>query len=251
MPFPAMIEHPRHESAGNRALLALVDSRGSYADTNIVEQTVLVALRHFGFPHRVHDLAAAPLSRELLDGCAAVVIAQGGLGAALSAAETDLLAAAVTEAGLGLVNFDGALWLYKPSLLRLMAMEVGPLPVCSDLLRISERQHYINWTLPASGLVRLKRPVSFAEVRAVGRHVSEVAQYALGKDQLIAARHNVPAAVYEPGQFPAVLAARCGQGRFVRQARACGTASSWGTAWGSTRSSGGRSSGQRANRSSP
>ena len=130
--------------------------------------------------------------------------------------ETELLATGVTEAGLGLVNFDGALWLYKAPLLRLMALDVGPLPVCSDLLRISERQHYVNRTLPPGSLVRLKRLVSFADVRGAGRHVSEIAQYNLGKDQLIAARHNVPATRYEPGQFPAVLAAACGAGRFVQ-----------------------------------
>ena len=61
MPIPAMTPHARHESAGDAALLALVDSRGNYADTSIVDATVLVALRHFGFPHRVHDLAAGPL----------------------------------------------------------------------------------------------------------------------------------------------------------------------------------------------
>lgn len=49
------------------ALLVLVDSRGSYTDTSIVDQTVLVALQHFGFPFRLHDLAAGPLTHDLLE----------------------------------------------------------------------------------------------------------------------------------------------------------------------------------------
>ena len=63
-----MVQRPRRESRGNRALLVLVDSRGSYTDTSIVDQTVLVALQHFGFPFRIHDLAAGPLTADLLDG---------------------------------------------------------------------------------------------------------------------------------------------------------------------------------------
>ena len=89
------------------ALLALVDSRGSYTDTSVVDETVLIALQHFGFPFRIHDLATGPLTRELLDDCAAVVIAQARLGDALSLGETELLASGVEEAGLGLINLCG------------------------------------------------------------------------------------------------------------------------------------------------
>lgn len=75
-----MVQRPRRESTGNRVLLVLVNSLGSYTDTSIVDQTVLVALQHFGFPFRIHDLAAGPITRELLEECAAVVIAQARMG---------------------------------------------------------------------------------------------------------------------------------------------------------------------------
>ena len=201
-----MVQRPRRESTGNRALLVLVDSRGSFTDTSIVDQTVLVALQHFGFPFRIHDLAEGPLAPGLLENCAAAVIAQARLGDALSLADTELLASAVEEDGLGLVNFDGELRLYKPPLLRLFGIEVDRIPMASDLLRIGDDDHFINWTQQGGSMVRLKRPVTIAQIRRVGRHVVELAQAAMGKDQLIFSRHNVPGTAYEPDQFPAVLA---------------------------------------------
>lgn len=218
MPFSPrqMIQRPRRESEGNAALLVLADSRGSYTDTSVVDQTVLVALRHFGFPFRVYDLADGPLTRETLGGCAAVVMGQSRLGEALSLQETELLASAVEEAGVGLVNFDGELRLYKPPLLRLFGLEVDRIPMASDLLRMGGNDRFITWTQQAGGLMKLKRPVTFTQVKRVGRHVVELAQAAMGKDQLIFSRHNVPGTAYEPDQFPAVLAATCGKGRAVQ-----------------------------------
>ena len=211
-----MVQRPRRESTGNRALLVLVDSRGSYTDTSIVDQTVLVALQHFGFPFRIHDLALGSLTPDLLVNCAAVVIAQARLGDALSLADTELLAYAVEEAGLGLINFDGELRLYKPPLLRLLGLEVDRISMASDLFRIGDNDHFISWTQQAGSMVRLKRPVTIAQIRRVGRHVVELAQAAMGKDQLIFSRHNVPGTAYEPDQFPAVLAGVCGSGRAVQ-----------------------------------
>ena len=174
MPIPAMTPHARHESAGDAALLALVDSRGNLADTSLVDATGWLPSATWLPPPR-----ARPGRRSLDPGTPRRLCRcrhrPGRPRRALSAAETELLATGVTEAGLGLVNFDGALWLYKAPLLRLMALDVGPLPVCSDLLRISQRQHYLNRTLPPGSLVRLKRPVSFADVRGAGRHVSDIA----------------------------------------------------------------------------
>ena len=218
MPFSprTMIQRSRHESQGNMALLALVDSRGSYTDTSIVDETVLIALQHLGFPFRIHDLATGPLTNELLANCAAVIMAQARLGDALSLAETELLASAVEEDGLGLVNFDGELRLYKPPLLRLFGLEVNRLPMASDLLRTGDNDHFITWTQQPGSLIRLKRPVTFAQITRMGRHVVELAQFTMGKDQLIFARHHVPGTAYEPGQWPAVLAAVCGRGRAVQ-----------------------------------
>jgi hypothetical protein len=211
-----MIEHPRPQCAGNMALLVLVDSRGSYSDTSIVDRTVLVALHHLGLPFRLHDLAAGPLMPGMLEDCSAVVIAQARLGDALTPADSALLAAAVEEEGLGLVNLDGALHLYGPPLLRLFGLEVDPLPIASDLLRIGDQDHYITRTQQSGSQVRLQRPLTFAQIHRVGAGVAELVQATLGKDQLIFARHHVPGTAYEPGHHPALLAASPGRGRAVQ-----------------------------------
>ena len=93
MPFSPrqMVQRPRRESEGSAALLVLVDRRGSYTDTSIVEATILVALEHYKLPYRLHDLADGPVTTEALGNCAAVLIAQSRLGHALSADETEAL----------------------------------------------------------------------------------------------------------------------------------------------------------------
>lgn len=218
MPFTprTMVHRPLCESAGNAALLVVVNGTGSYTDTSVVDETVLVALRHFKLPFRLHDLAAGPLTPDLLAECAAVVLAQSRLGDALSLEETELVVSAVEDAGVGLVNFDGDLRLYAPPLLRLFGLEVDPIPMASDLLRIHTGDHFITRTQRQGSLVRLNRPVTFAQIKRIGRDVTELAQAALGKDQLIFSRHNVPGTAYEPDQFPAVLAVASGRGRAVQ-----------------------------------
>ena len=81
MPFtpPTRVQRPRHESTGNASLLVVVNSAGSFTDTSVVDETVLVALQHFKFPYRIHDLASGPLTTGLLSECAAVVLAQGSV----------------------------------------------------------------------------------------------------------------------------------------------------------------------------
>ena len=92
----------RHSTEGGMALLVLVDSSGPYHNRNIVDETILVALEHFGMPYRLLDLAQQRPSAELLAGCAGLVIAQDGLGDSLTEGESQLIADAVGE-GMGLV----------------------------------------------------------------------------------------------------------------------------------------------------
>jgi hypothetical protein len=211
-----MVQRPRRESCGNAALLVLVDSRGSYTDTHIVEETVLCALEHYKLPYRLHDLADGAIGAESLEDCAAVVIAQSRMGHTLSRAETELITAAVERAGIGLVNFDGELSGYKAPLLEMFGLEVDRIPMASDLLRIGTAGHFVTATQKPGSLVKLNRPVTFAQVKRVGKDVVELAQTAMGKDQLIVSRHNVPGTAYEPDQFPAILATRAGTGRAVQ-----------------------------------
>lgn len=211
-----MLQHPFRGSQGNAVVLLLVDSRGSYSNTSIVDETVLVAMQHFGIPCRIHDLALGPLSIEILAHCALLVIGQARLGVVLSSSEIELLASAIMNDGLGLVNFDGELWLYPRSFLELLGVQVDPIPFASDLLVFTACSHFITLTQQPGKPLRLKRPVTFAQVKPINPEVHELGQATLGKDQLIFSRHNIPGTAYEPGQYPAIVAETLGKGRMVQ-----------------------------------
>ena len=68
------VERTRHSSKGDMALLVLVDSSSPYHQRSIVDETVLVALEHFGMPYRLLDLAQQRPSTELLADCAGLVL---------------------------------------------------------------------------------------------------------------------------------------------------------------------------------
>ena len=113
-----MLQRGRRFSAGNGALLVVVDGRGGYWDRQIVNETVLVALEHYGMPYRLFDLASENLDEAALSNCAGIVLAQDHLGGSLTEAETTRVAEAVKN-GVGLVNFDDDLRQYRPALLEM------------------------------------------------------------------------------------------------------------------------------------
>ncbi len=66
-----LVQRKRHSAAGNGALLVVIDSSGPYWERVIVDEAVLVALEHFGFPYRLLDLAEQELAK---DGCALALL---------------------------------------------------------------------------------------------------------------------------------------------------------------------------------
>jgi len=94
------------QSRGNLAVVVVVDS--SQPEFPLLFETAFGALAHFGIPFRVADLAAGPLTDEVLADCRAALIVQEHLGGRLGAAgQATLLRAA--EQGMGLVSFDADL----------------------------------------------------------------------------------------------------------------------------------------------
>ena len=135
------VEHPRHSSEGNAALLVMVDSIGPYHHRSIVDETVLVALEHFGAPYRILDLGQGRPTAEALQGCSCLVIAQDGLGDRLTDEETRLISDSVRD-GMGLVNFDWDLRRYHGPLLEVFGFEgVGHLPYATDLILVNDNGH--------------------------------------------------------------------------------------------------------------
>jgi len=198
------------------ALLVLVDSSGPYHNRNIVDETILVALEHFGMPYRLLDLAQQRPSAELLAGCAGLVIAQAGLGDSLTEEESQLIADAVGE-GLGLVNFDGDLRRYRGPLLEVFGFRgVERLPYASNLILVPSNEHYITWLQEPRAFHESLRMVTAVMVKEWRDDVEVLAEAVLGKEQLIYIRHLVPGNAYEPKHYPIVFAARWGEGRAVQ-----------------------------------
>jgi hypothetical protein len=212
------VSRERHSAAGDLALLVLVDSGGAYHARSIVEETVLVALEHWGLPYRLLDLAVERPTVEALAGCAGLVVAQDGVGGRLNAAETRLIADAVA-AGMGLVNLDWDLRQWAAPLWEVFGFEeVERLPIASNVLRVMGNDHYITWQQEAGALHRSQRMVTALVVRGWGEAVRPLVEVALGKDQLVYMRHLVPGNAWEPGHYPVVFAGRWGQGKAVQWA---------------------------------
>ena len=210
------VERSRHSTEGSMALLVLVDSSGPYHNRNIVDETILVALEHFGMPYRLLDLAQQRPSAELLAGCAGLVIAQDGLGDSLTEEESQLIADGVA-AGMGLVNFDGDLRRYRGPLLEVFGFRgVERLPYASNLILVPSNEHYITWLQEPQAFHQSQRMVTAVMVKEWRDDVEVLAEAVLGKEQLIYIRHLVPGNAYEPKHYPIVFAARWGEGRAVQ-----------------------------------
>ncbi len=208
----------RHTSEGEGVLLVVVDSSCGYHQRSLVDATVLVALEHWGMPYRLLDLAHERLTAPSLVGCAAVVLAQDGVGGRLSLAEADLVRAAV-EGGLGYAGLDWDLRAYPAPLLELLGLEaIERLPIASDLFYVPHNQHYITWLQAERSFHQARRMVTGLVVGRWRASVEPLLEMALGKDQLVYIRHLVPGNVFEPKHYPILFAGRWGQGKVTQWA---------------------------------
>ena len=210
------VQRERHSTNGNAALLVVVDGGGPYWERCIVDETVLVALEHFGMPYRLLDLARERPTATVLSECAGILLAQNHLGEALSLAETRAIAAAV-EGGSGLVNLDCDLRLYKEPLLEIFGFEgIGLHPCATDVLRIRERAHYITGLQDPGEYHCFDRMVTATVVEGWGEDVVPLAEGILGKEQLVYIRHLAPWSAFEPRNVPLLFATRRGDGKAVQ-----------------------------------
>lgn len=206
----------RHFTRGNQALLVLVDSSGPFHNRRIVDETVLVALEHYGLPYRPVDLARQRLSAELLAGCAGLVIAQSGVSERLTAGEGQLIVGAVGD-GMGLVNFDSDIRHCPASLWSIFGFQgVDRLPIASDTFFLTANPHYITGLQKPQTFHKSGRMVTALVVDEWGCETVPLVEAVLGKDQLVYMRHLVPGNAFEPKHYPVVFAACFGRGRAVQ-----------------------------------
>ena len=210
------VQRERHTTSGNGALLVVIDGAGPYWERMIVEETVLLALAHFGMPYRLLDLAEERPTPKSLEQCASILLAQNGLGASLTLSETGLIADAVRN-GAGLVNFDYDLRNYGGPLLEIFGFDrINPHPYATDTLRIQDREHYITELQSPGEFHAFDRMVTAIAAEKWGDSVIPLADGILGKEQLIYIRHLAPWSAFEPRNYPLVFATEWGAGRAVQ-----------------------------------
>lgn len=210
------LQRERRFSTGNGALLVIVDGRGGYWDRQIVDETIVVALEHYGMPYRLFDLAAEHLDAAALSDCAGIVLAQNHLGGSLTEAETTLVAEAV-KSGVGLVNFDHDLGQYRSALLEIFGFgRINPNPLATNVIRIPENNHYITRLQSPGEYHTFDRMVTGTIVDEWRKDVVPLAEGILGKDQLVYIRHLSPWSAFEPRNYPILFAAHWGKGKAVQ-----------------------------------
>jgi hypothetical protein len=146
----------------NRTLLVLFDSRQGNTCAD-VRPSLLAALEHWGVPYRGHDLAKGQPSAEELVGCAAVLIAQQNLCAAL----TDQAAQNIVEAvanGLGYVGCDGNIEYMPPPLQHMLAVQVQDVQPALGA-QIVDARHYVSKWQVQGDRYYFKRPLEIACVK--------------------------------------------------------------------------------------
>jgi len=211
-----LVRRQRHACRGNGALLVLTDSSGPYWDFAIVDETVLVALEHFGMPYRVLDLAGERVTAEKVNDCAGVIIAQNRLGARLDDGQSAAIADAVAG-GVGFVSFDNDLGAFKAPLLEMFAFErINPHPYATNMMRIRHTGHYVTAMQSPGEFHTFDRMVTAVMVEKWGPDVMALAEGVLAKDQLIYTRHLSPWSAYEPRNHALLFAGAWGRGRAVQ-----------------------------------
>jgi hypothetical protein len=212
----SLLNRPRQAASGNGAILVIVNGAGGYWDRYMIEETVLLALEHYGMPYRVLDLASEQIAAATLKECAGIILAQHHLGRGLTAAAATLIAEAVKN-GVGLVNLDNDLQEYPSPLLEIFAFDgINPHPFATNLIRIPTNGHYITELQCAGEYHQFKQPVTGTIVEKWRQDVVPLAEAILGKEQLIYIRHMAPWSAFEPRNYAILFAANWGKGRAVQ-----------------------------------
>lgn len=211
------ISRPYVPTAGNMAVVVVVDSTAPYQFRCFVHETVIIPLQHFGIPFRLLDLAIERPSRQILAGCAGVILAQDNIGARLTNGEFHLIADAVRKEGIGLINLDWDLRRYPTEFLQIFGFsKFNPDPCATNLFYVPASSHYICGLHRSQTFEESDKMVRFLIASEYGSEVETLVDAVAGKEQLIYIRHLVPGGSFEPDHFPVVFATRWGKGRAVQ-----------------------------------
>ena len=158
---------------GNISVVCLVDSAET-SEYSILDDAIWCALKHFGVPFEVFDLSKTDISHETLSSHSLIIIAQDGLGAALSIEEAENIADSVKE-GTGLVSFDGRVDEYRDPLKKMLGISTSPEPTHQESLMVSavrtvNNTHFITYTREIGSVLKFKKPVLMGNVTEVRKN---------------------------------------------------------------------------------
>lgn len=155
------------QAQGNVCLLVIVDSSspGEYAS---VGDTLFAALRHWGMPYKVLDIAREAFPNEQLDQvCSCIIIAQPKMSGQLVGARAVAIRDAV-KGGVGLVSLDFVTNDYDVPLQEIFGgLSVGVSPVSRSALRTSNSAHYITARRENGSVLTLARPVEVTPIHNI------------------------------------------------------------------------------------
>ena len=139
------------------SVAVIVDS--SRSEFLLTSTTVFPALRHWGMPHQVVDLATKPVLSDVLARHGVILVAQEYLDDSLNKVRLADILRRVADNGAGLVNLDHALMTYPRDYLEVLGL-VGRLSEVSvDELFIPDVPHPILSGRPPGATARLKQPL--------------------------------------------------------------------------------------------
>jgi len=179
-------------------------------------ETIPRMLTHYGIPYRVVDRRGRPQTEEGFAGCAAVVMAQAGLGAAMEEEELQALLAAVRR-GTGLVNLDGDLRQYPEFYREFFGFSrINPHPGYFRTFRTLGCDHFVTRLQREGEIHRSERAVTGTIVEKCDSTAYPLMEAFLDKEALITIRHLSPGSAYMPGNYPVLFAAKKDAGRAVQ-----------------------------------
>jgi len=187
----------KHKINMKVACLADSSKREEYEDFH---NSMPSALKSFGIPYEILDLAKLDLSAERLGSRSALFIGQHHLGESLPTRDTESIIDAVGE-GVGLVCFDGDIHRYKAPfkdpLGLLTTEEPTHMPhLSTEMVRIWDNAHYITSTKELD-FVRFNKPVEVGNVVSVERE------------------HEILAVIANGSGCPALITETYGKGKVV------------------------------------
>jgi hypothetical protein len=164
--FPHPTNWQQVQAQGNACLLIIVDSTNQ-SEYELVGKTVFAALRYWGMPYTVLDIAREGLSGQKLDGYSCVVIAQPRMAGRLAGSRAEKIRDAV-KGGVGLVSLDFMVNEYDAPLQEIFGgLSTGSSPVPKSALRTADNAHYITSRRDRGSVVSFACPIEVTLIHNV------------------------------------------------------------------------------------